>query len=511
MRDFRVRIQPHLTLDDVQFFERAITAWDSVRSNRSALDYFIPIDQFLHGRELLVASHKMASRFMSTYIKECPLSSLRRLFTSFSGHFLSLSIDRYASHSVENLIIQASPFIDDGFRNLCVSLITELTPNAAILAEDLAGSHVARAIITEFSKEPTLIAHIDKFVRKILQNLVAKPEIVRFPKFLRYLKETMPISWEVIREKNPAKAIERMIECIGQEVVSAVFAAVFQNRSVEAAFDPIANFVIQRWLEFAKLEEEIVIVAEQLIPYIPRLLERRPQVVISLAVALERVGERHQKAFLDVLSGEGNIVEYLNELSHGSKILQAICRFQNGGIRVLLKALKKLNRERIVRMARDMSGSFFLSTFFESVNIPLADRQKVVEDLFPHMAELAVDEHGVSVVRSAFKSLDLLTKSRICENLNRENIRKEQASLWQKFRMEQFIHQREKWEQDIERLTRKEEVMDEIIEVVGVTDVEPITPPIVAPTPEMEAVKEELQSILGGLHRGRRKHEHSDT
>jgi hypothetical protein len=523
---------PHLTLDDVQFFERAMDAWESVRDTKGARDYFVPVDQFMRGRELLVAMHKTASRFLSVYIQQCPLTSLRRLFTSFCGHFQALCLDRFASHAVEELIVQANASLDDGFRELCASLITEVTPAASALAEDTAGSHVARVILAELSTAATLVGHVDKFARKILQHLRANPGVVHspqfsatlqaigsldkqnYPKILNYLIEVMPMNWDAIRDKNASKAIEVMIERIGQPAITAVFAAVFRdgNAAADAGFDPIANFVIQHWLEFAEAADEIVVVADQILPIVPRLLTKRPQVIVSLTTALRRADEAHQQALVAALLTEGKsgLLEFLIGLSppNGSRILQGICEFEPSSTKKLTRDLRKMAAESLAELANDTAGSFFLSAFFESQKIPLAGRRGIIEQLLPHMEKLALRKTGSFVIEAAFKCSPLETKSRICEALRSETVRQQVYVLWQKFRMDHFIRNREQWKRDTEALARQEEAMAEIIADVGKTDVEPIAPVVVAPTLEMQAAKQELESVIGGLHR-RRKHRHS--
>jgi hypothetical protein len=72
--------------------------------------------------------------------------------------------------------------------------------------------------------------------------------------------------------------------------------------------------------------------------------------------------------------------------------------------------------------------------------------------------------------------------------------------------MDRFVSRREQWEKDTVNLMKKHDAMAEIIRVIDVPDVEPLPPKIAEPTPEMEAAAQELEQVIGVLHRRRKKH-----
>lgn len=221
---------PHLSLDDVRFFERAMDAYNSVKNTDAATDFFIQIDQALRGKEMLVAQHKVCSRFIESYVQECPLESLQKLFTRFSGHFKELSMDKFSSHTVEHMITQGIQFIDNeitpSFGELLASVISELTPNAALLAQDPSGSHVVRCILGSLAKCEQFVIKIDKFARKIVQGVVQSHTIVRstqvsvtlqaiaqldqavYGKLVKYLAASIPLKWDLITDKSGSKLAE---------------------------------------------------------------------------------------------------------------------------------------------------------------------------------------------------------------------------------------------------------------------------------------------------------------
>jgi len=286
--------QRHLSLDDAKFFQRAMAAYESVRNTDSARDFFAPIDQALSGKEILIAQHRICSRFMESYIQECPLGSLQRLFSRFSGQLSAMSLNKFSSHTVEHLVKQGIQFLDadvrPSFTELLASVITELTPGAAALAEDASGSHVARLILGELSKPDVFTQKVDKFARRIIQavvksgcvrsaqlsatlQVVAQFDQARFGKLVRYLVASVPLVWRTIADKSGSMLAEALVRHAGRDAAVALFESVFAQSAVDAAHDHIANFVLQRWLECAEDVPQIERVADQLMPRMGDLLE----------------------------------------------------------------------------------------------------------------------------------------------------------------------------------------------------------------------------------------------
>ena len=94
----------HLSFDDVKFFERAMDAYKSVKNTAEANDFFVPISQELQGKEILVAQHKTCSRFMESYIQECPITSVQKLFAALLGTVSHLAAARDRMRGAEIVI-----------------------------------------------------------------------------------------------------------------------------------------------------------------------------------------------------------------------------------------------------------------------------------------------------------------------------------------------------------------------------------------------------------------------
>jgi hypothetical protein len=187
---------------------------------------------------------------------------------------------------------------------------------------------------------------------------IAALDQTRYPKVVKYLVGSVPMTWETVCDKSGSRFIESLIQFVGQNAVTAVYDSVFSSSARDAAYHAIANFVLQRWLEFADEQRQLGSVADQLRPQVPDLLKRRPQVVVALTAGLVWADLSHQRSLVEVLVAEShgaNLVEFLNALSppNGSKILQSLCGFNEAAIHKLIEAVKNLGGDRLVEIAED--------------------------------------------------------------------------------------------------------------------------------------------------------------
>ncbi|KAH0792216.1 Nucleolar protein 9 [Histomonas meleagridis] len=526
----------HLSKEDVDYFERAMDAFSSIKDSEDVNDFFEPLDQALRGKEILVAQHKACSRFMESYIKNCPILSLQRLFRAFSGHFEDLSYDKFSSHVVEQIIIQSFQFIDSDvpppkFSELLSSLVTELTPNAADLADDYAGSHVARTILKELSVHASMNQKIDKFSRKIIQAIVNDPTRVKstqfsatlqaiaslnqqyYSKLIKYLLSSVPCTYEDICDKSGSKLIESLLQNVGAPAATVLLEKCLRKEAISAFSHPIANYVLQRWLECERNREELSLVVKQLIPSLPKIISVRPQVAVSLSKGLIYSDPNYQTRFVSYFvneSGNDNLIEYMNSISppNGSKMLQSICNFDPSSNKPLVEAAKQLGGDRIFELSLDKSCSYFVSEFIKS-NIDIKSKMKIIRRLIPKSQELALDRNGAFVIEAMYDVCDIKAKAQICENLKNESVKNGARYIWRNFRMDQFITRRQQWERDTEEIMKRKEAMNDIIEDENIPDVEPVPPTVTDITaPEVENAEMEIEANIGTLHRHRRRRHH---
>lgn len=561
----------HLSLDEVQYFERAMDTFAEIKTSQEAADFFQTINDELKNKEILIAKHKTCSRFLDEYIKQCPNESLERLFRVFSTHFEDLSRDRFASHNVENLINQALQRLESGdqdtsFIELLTSFVSELTPCAANLADDPSGTHVIRCIFNSMSKlqNEKLTTKIDKLARKIIQSFVQDKSRIqstylsatvqcissldqeKYGKLLKYLLNSVPLKFENLSDKFSSRLIESLIENMGKSATTAIYEQTFANKenlptgslgfAVDCAFDQNANFVLQKWLENCRDPEQLMTVIKQLMKRVESLLSRRPQVIVSLSVGIVSTNYKLQKEFYDILSKQSNdgvsnenFVEHYYKFRppNGSKILQNICYFDKKICSELAGEVLKLGGEKLADVAADKAGSYFVSDFIRSDNIDLKIRKKIIRRLFPKIGFLSTNQYGRHVVDNAFNIADLQLKKEICDNIvkaakgdgsssNMAAFKEEARTIWRNLRLDQFMSKIDLWEKDTENIMKRQQAMNEIINDESIPDVKPLAPKIlnvqeeiknIIQSPEAKQAAEEVEQI-GSLHKRRKKHRH---
>ncbi|OHT07144.1 Pumilio-family RNA binding repeat containing protein [Tritrichomonas foetus] len=522
----------HLSMNEVKYFERAMDTFSEIKNTPGVNDFFKSIDDELRGKEILIAEHKFCSRFLDEYIQNCPVASLEKLFRSFSSHFDELSRDRFASHGVENLLKQAVELVntaETSFNELLASFVTEITPVAGTLAEDPSGSHVIRCVFSKLSILQNLTTRIDKLARKIIQTFIANPSKIRTPHFsatvqaissldserfgklLKYLLSSVPCKFDDCCDRSSSKLIESLIINMGTPAITAVYNETLKTGVADCAFHSIANYVVQKWLLHCKDNEQLIIVCDQLIPKVENLLARKPQVVVALSSGLINTNHKLQRKFYDILGkqcyNDENIIDHYFTFSppNGSKILQSLCYFEKNVNSQLIDSMMKLGGERVAEIAADLGGSYFVSDYLKS-EIDIKMRLKIVRRLLPKMGHLASNNNGRFVVEAAYNISDLQLKSQICKSIVDGATRDTAKTIWRNFRIEQFISRPEQWEKDTENIMKRSDAMDSIINDETIPDVKPLAPAVIEPTPEMEAAAEELEGVVGSLHRRKRRH-----
>lgn len=561
----------HLSLDEVQYFERALNTLTEIKDLQEAENFFQQINDDLRKKEILIAKHKTCSRFLDEYIKRCPNDCLEKLFRAFSSHFEELSTDTYASHNVENLIDQTVQRLDSSdqdslFIEYLKSFLSELTPVAATLADDPSGSHVARCIFNSLSIVPELTKKIDDFARKIIQSFVKNKSKMRstyfsatvqsissldqerFEKLLKYLVSSVSFKFEDLSDKCTSKLIEPLIINMGKSAITAIYEQTFTNRenlpanslggAVDCAFNQYANYVLQKWLEFCKNSEQLDVVIKQLMPKIETLLARRVQVVVSISRGIILTNHKLQEKFYKILLKQTNneatnlnFIEYFVYFKppNGSKILQNMCYFDKELTNSLVvEPLIKLGKDKVTEIALDLNGSYFISDFLKSENIDLKKRKKIIRMLIPKIGTLSTNSNGRHVVENAFNLADIQLKVEICEAIRKAaygsdssttsiaSFKEKAKIIWENLRLDQFISRNEIWLKDTENIMKRHEAMDDIINDESIPDVKPLAPKIVnveeeiaaaIQTPEGKRAAEEIEQI-GSIQKRRKKHRH---
>ena len=487
--------QTHLSLEQAESFSRAMDAYESVKGTDAAKDFFVSIDQQLKGKEILVAIHKTASRFLDQYIAECPVESLHHLFMVFVSKLDEIIFDPSGSHCVEGVINQAFPYIDnkdfkppfiDLYKSMISNIRDENTIGAAVLSEDKYGSHVMRCIITTLSQCKALNQHIDKLCRSIIQALIKNPEKTRIPQFsavlqtiakldkesnpklVQYLAQNVPTTFNDISDRSTSRLVEEVIRAGFDKPIHDVYENVFKTSAARAADHVVANFVLQRWLEHCN-KEMFTTVSAQLLEDLENLLYRNPEVIVAYCNASARLvvdQDKIIKAFNDYRDGK-NLIDTMLSLRKekaGAQILQAICRFQQKQAEAIVGAFLELPPERLIEVCVSRTGTYVVTEYLRS-NLKKNSKRKLVDHLIPIIMEIAPDRAGSYIVEDAFNASDLEKKVEICEEiLKHKDAKTEAPNIWRSLKLDSFVSRRGQWEHEMITKAKVEAAMKDIIE-----------------------------------------------
>ncbi|KNG52652.1 plp-dependent transferase [Stemphylium lycopersici] len=123
------------------------------------------------GKELKIANSQ-SSRLLERLILLSSPDQLKGLFQKFSGHFLNLVQNRFASHCCEALFIQAAPAVTEesvqvlvSMENLFLYTLAELEGCMGFLMTDKYASHVLRVLLVILSGSP-----LEKQAKSVMQS-----------------------------------------------------------------------------------------------------------------------------------------------------------------------------------------------------------------------------------------------------------------------------------------------------------------------------------------------------
>ena len=487
--------QTHLNMDQAESFNRAMDAFDHVKGTPAAKDFFISIDQELKGKEILVATHKSASRFLDKYILECPVESLHSLLNIFSNKIEYLCFDASGSHCLEGVIQQSIQFADNKdfkptFAELFKNLITNLcndTVGVGNLAEDRYGSHVLRSIITSLSENKSLSGIVEKkLIRPVIQVLIKSPDKARVPQFsavlqtiaklnpennqkvLTYLANSIPTEFDAVCDRSTSKLIEEVIKLGIEAPIQKIYETIFKDNALKAARHSVANFVLQRWLEQCT-KPMFTGVAKELIPNIGMLINDQPEVVVAVCNAAARLAAEQENiiAEFNKFKGSDNLINALlgtRKEKCGAQVLQAICRFQQKPADAIVGAFLDLPKDRLQSICVSKTGTYVVTEYLRS-DLKKSAKRKLVDRLIPILPEIAGDRAGSYIVEDAFKASDMEKKVAICDELTAHpDLKTNAPNIWRSLKLDSFKSRFGQWEHEMITIASVENAMKDIIE-----------------------------------------------
>lgn len=210
--------------------------------------------------------------------------------------------------------------------------------------------------------------------------------------------------------------------------------------------DDIANFVVQRLVDAAQNEDLYDQVIGEILPEMDSILSfNRPGIGVCLAKACIRfpnaqdkfinalmdayhINDRERRdkrlhlvplmLFTDPVRHEArNDRREADVWLHGSLMLQYIFRFKN--TYEISKSFLLLERNELLRVATDKSGSHVVDSFLQSETVPNVSKDEFVHKLLGSYSLLQQDRFGTKIVDHLMNAADHKLKELIMEDLCR--------------------------------------------------------------------------------------------
>ncbi|PVI06981.1 ARM repeat-containing protein [Periconia macrospinosa] len=274
-----------------------------------------------------------------------------------------------------------------------------------------------------------------------------------------------------------SRLLETIIENAPGKLFKAIYAEFFKERMGSLARNEIAGYVAGRVLERLgkdDLEEAMRQIAEQ----IPGLVERNRTAIIKTliercvvrGVNLVPVKNKLEAAYkgadgFEVTrmlklgegpSDDGGKVKSKHEQStpdkvHGSLLAQAMMAVPGPLGKLIFDSFMNLGEQLTLRVARDPAASRTLQAALTSPNASVIFRRKVIQQLYGHVGELALDPAGSHVIDAVWEGTHGLAfiRERIAEELaeNEAALRESHVgrAVWRNWRMDLYKRRRPDW------------------------------------------------------------------
>ncbi|CAI6338824.1 unnamed protein product [Periconia digitata] len=275
-----------------------------------------------------------------------------------------------------------------------------------------------------------------------------------------------------------SRLLETIIENAPGKLFKAIYSEFFKQRMGSLSRNEIASYVAGKVLERLgkdDLEEAMRQIAEQ----IPGLVERNRTSIIKTLIercVVRGVNTTPIKNQLETAYKGANGFELSRMLKlgegpaddgktnhkheqsspdkiHGSLLAQAMLAVPGSLSKLIFDSFLNLGEQLTVRVARSPTASRTLQAALTSPNASLIFRRKVIQQLYGHIGELALDPAGSHAIDAVWKGTQGLAfiRERVAEELaeNEGALRESHVgrAVWRNWQMDLYKRRRSDWVQ----------------------------------------------------------------
>lgn len=283
--------------------------------------------------------------------------------------------------------------------------------------------------------------------------------------FVNTLTSNLPL-YGLCVDKNGSRIVESIL--LKTTILKKIWKECFKGQVRELYVHRTGNFVLQKLISVAdtKILDSIIGELEE----IEGGLWQHPGVLLKLC---ETKAASQKKIYKLVTKGLEEPVMAIATLKGdrsfkplGCQILSSLLSFDDACIKPLFDFFyDRLTPELFVQMALDKHASRTLQTLLALIKSP----QKFVKKGTGFFSRLAVDPNGSHVLEMLFDRGSIEDKQVIANELKEKRKMVMEGSkygsiVWSKLRMEEFVHNRERWLSFGEQLHKRKELFKDILE-----------------------------------------------
>ncbi|CAN6650218.1 nucleolar protein 9 [Trichomonascus vanleenenianus] len=379
---------------ELEYFKTAEStlAVDGFGSAEERQGFISGVFREAQGKELKLVTEQICSKLMERLILMASVKQLKRIFKSFSGHFLQLSKHKYSSHCVETLLVRCAatvekemlnpegnkeedtsmffvdtgdneaeqPVVDDdedddgepwvSMETLFLGMVEELKPHLLSLPDHAYGSHVLRLLLLILSGSS-------------LPSTTAKATNLRSKKSKIARKM---ISIKDNSEFEKAYQIPSSFEDSLKEVLEAFAEALDTTKAREMAIHKVSSPVLQLLVQ---------------VEYTTTSEKKKKKLQLKFANLLFETESKEKDR------SEESFVEYLLSDPIGSHFIEAIIPWLP--LKVVERLYTLYMKDRIAKLARRDNGNFVIQALLKKLR-PV-EVKEILDALIPQFEEYIGD------------------------------------------------------------------------------------------------------------------------
>jgi hypothetical protein len=437
----------------------------------------------IDGYEYRLCCHHDGSLLVEQLLPIASNLQLRIFLSRLVGCFVKLMTNRYASHVIETafttLIIQkpveeVENDLVPRTKDLIKSFLSEIQYQLEDLLFDTFSSKVLRKVIPPLKSSYADL--LDEF--QVSFKAIEFEQLAKDPCGTLVLQDFISCGIEIDHEgydllsfssdKNSSRVVETLITKEGAE---GIWKKHFKGK-VSSLLNRDSNFVLQKLISESKKSKTLCNIIEELKDQLENILFY-PGVLFKLCEKavisdFKEIQKPLKKEIISQLFPELDLLSILSLKSDNPKPLGcqiASCLLDFKDNKAIIDQIFNLSNQSFIKLSTDKFSSRLLEKFFAQNKSPIT---KFVKKIEGKMIQMACDPNASHILEQIFELSTTESKTLIANELaprKKSLIENRYGSIvWNKLRMEEFLHNRERWINYGEHLKKRKLLLEGFLE-----------------------------------------------